>query len=777
MTQRNAWFDAMVGRKELRAGLLTSATAQLAAYKAIGRILTARIAATHDITRKLSLEDQGLQNAATVAGLQVQIAADLKQKQLDAAQKIKDQIDAARTEKQGWLDFAIERAQATATIKDDLVAYRAKEQWLQGLIKKEGRTLELVSELWRVRQQIKDLNKKNAGQDPLAGLFQVSSSKQLDEHPRGRHRPGCGGPPPAGVQHRRRRDPTRPRPPERGRPRGSRRWWRNTRPATRTAPPARPHGRRGLRPARRVDRVRRPADGRQPQLDTHRHPGRLPCHRLDDRSGPPERVRENRDRHRRRPHRRPGRPVRPHQQLVAVQRQDRAGETGRDRPGEPNNRRVVSAVPRVRRSVELQARRHRIQWFELELQLVDGFALLSRAELRVGIDGLLPVPAASAGNIVYGETLGTVADRINAILGDVGWPGGLRDVFSGNVRVGPKAYAPGASALDALFDAADGEFVGVANLWCSKAGAVTFRGRQARFRPTVAGYGIQRRTVADPANRVGHTDADPDPWVPVAELEWVNGHDNLYNSVSATPQGVGTGTSWKQWQPTAAEQAAQTVKDDTSIAAYGLSSLTFDNLQTILGIATGNDAKAETKGFATYYVTNYKDPAPRLSRLVFKSRSPTDPWAGALWNHLCKCEISDLLTLKTTHGGGGGFSQDFYVEGLHYTISTRHPNRPDRRALPGCVTARALHDEPVPRRRAAPMTQAAPHPRMHGLTHNPGGSDPIPGMPPGQGAGGNWPALIMGVGGGPRGYWRPRRSRHTVRRHKAVSAPRRTPRC
>ena len=92
---------------------------------------------------------KALQNAATVAGLQVQIAADLKQKQLDAAQKIKDQIDAARQEKQGWLDFAIERAQATATIKDDLAAFRAKEKFLQGLIKKEGRTFELVSELWR----------------------------------------------------------------------------------------------------------------------------------------------------------------------------------------------------------------------------------------------------------------------------------------------------------------------------------------------------------------------------------------------------------------------------------------------------------------------------------------------------------------------------------------------------------------------------------------------------------------------------------------------------
>ena len=311
------------------------------------------------------------------------------------------------------------------------------------------------------------------------------------------------------------------------------------------------------------------------------------------------------------------------------------------------------------------------QWFELELQLVDGFALLSRAELRVGIDGLLPVPAASQGNIVYGETLGTVADRINAILGDVGWPGGLRDVFTGNVRVGPKAYAPGTSALDALWDAADAEFPGVANLWMSKTGNLTFRGRQARFRPDVAGYGIHKRTVADPANRAGHTD-----WVPVAELEWVNGLDNLYNSASATPQGIGTGSTWKQWQPTAAEQAAQTVKDDTSIAAYGLSSITFDNLQTIAGIATGNNSQVEAKGFATYYVQNYAQPAPRLSRLVFKSRSPTDPWAGALWNHLCKCEISDLLTLKTTHPGGGGFSQDFYVEGLHYTGRPGTPTVP-----------------------------------------------------------------------------------------------------
>jgi hypothetical protein len=176
--QRNQWFDAMIGRRELRAGLLTSATAQLAAYKAVGVILAKQIAAVHDVTRQLTLKDEALRNAATVAGLETQIAADLKQKQADAAQKLKDQIAAARQERQGWLDFAIERAAATKTLRDDRAAYRAKEAFLKGLIRQEGRTLDLVSELWRTRQQIKDLNKKNTGSaDPLAGLFQVSSSQ------------------------------------------------------------------------------------------------------------------------------------------------------------------------------------------------------------------------------------------------------------------------------------------------------------------------------------------------------------------------------------------------------------------------------------------------------------------------------------------------------------------------------------------------------------------------------------------------------------------------
>lgn len=316
------------------------------------------------------------------------------------------------------------------------------------------------------------------------------------------------------------------------------------------------------------------------------------------------------------------------------------------------------------------------EWMELELQLVDGFAIFARRELRVGVDGLLPLPAAIAkGNVAYGETLGPVRDRILAIIGDVGWPLALAvvdvDLFSGNVRVGPKAYGAGASALDALWDAADAEFVGVANLWMSKTGHLCFRGRQARFRPDVAEYQIARRTIGDPS-----VTATDNTIVPVSELAWTNGYDNLYNACSATPQGVGTGTSWRPLDPSVDDVAGQYVVDQVSVDAYGPAGLTFDNLQTIEGLATGNGALAETRLMAEYYVDNYAHPLDRISRMVFKSRRPGDRLGPALWAHLCNAEISDLLMLRTAHPGGGGFFQEFYVEGLHYTGRPGAPGVP-----------------------------------------------------------------------------------------------------
>jgi hypothetical protein len=105
-----------------------------------------------------------------------------------------------------------------------------------------------------------------------------------------------------------------------------------------------------------------------------------------------------------------------------------------------------------------------------------------------------------------------------------------------------------------------------------------------------------------------------------------------------------------------------------------LQSLTFDNLQTVEEIATGAGSLAAVRKVATYYVDNYKTPHPRISRLVFKTRRPGADHGSPLWAFLSNVEISDLLTVKSAHGGGGGFFAEFYVEGIHYTA---RPGPPD----------------------------------------------------------------------------------------------------
>jgi hypothetical protein len=327
---------------------------------------------------------------------------------------------------------------------------------------------------------------------------------------------------------------------------------------------------------------------------------------------------------------------------------------------------------------------------ELQLDLVDGFAMLARAELRVGVDGVVAAGGTAEeekafamfakGNVIYAETEGPVLDRMQAILGDIGWPyewrthdaipGVIDDLFTLNCRLGPKAYGPGTTALDALWDAVDGDWPGVSNLYCGADGHLKARGRQARFRPDVAEYGITRYTVGDPSATTG----DPDV-VPVSELEWAIEDTQVYNACLATPQWVGTGDSIRQFDPDKDDpNGLQLVTDETSRAAYGLQSLTFDNLQTVEEIATGEGSLAAVRKVATYYVDNYKTPHPRISRLVFKTRRPGADHGSPLWAFLSNVEISDLLTVKSAHGGGGGFFAEFYVEGIHFTA---RPGPPD----------------------------------------------------------------------------------------------------
>lgn len=293
------------------------------------------------------------------------------------------------------------------------------------------------------------------------------------------------------------------------------------------------------------------------------------------------------------------------------------------------------------------------------ISLVDAFGWLNDHELQpYPADGDVP-PAGSEGRVFYEETSGSVDDRIFAILADVGWPSGLTSIFSGNVDVCDTTYEPGTSALAALFDAADAEFPGVANLFVSKDGIVTFHGRQARFRPDVADYGINRRTVGDPSVTASDTSI-----APIAELAFTLGKENIYNSVLITPQEKTSGV-----EPTEDEIRDQLLEDSGSKTLHGVKPLVFTDLLTLVGRATGNNGLEECELMAHYFIDNYAadPPPPRISRMVFKAREPTARLADPLWKMICRCEISDLLTVQTAHKGGGGFNTGYYVEGIRYS--------------------------------------------------------------------------------------------------------------
>ena len=171
-------------------------------------------------------------------GYRSQIAADLKQKQLDAAQKLKDQIDAARQEKHGL-----------ARLRDRTRPGDEDDQGRPGRVPhqrevparpdQEGRPharAGLGAVACPAADQGPEQKERRRG-DPLAGLFQVGRRSSRTSSPPGPAsvRRGVAGwgstsPAPRSSPSTSTSTWTAAR---------SRRWWRNTRPATRTAPPGR----------------------------------------------------------------------------------------------------------------------------------------------------------------------------------------------------------------------------------------------------------------------------------------------------------------------------------------------------------------------------------------------------------------------------------------------------------------------------------------------------------------------------------------------------------
>lgn len=299
----------------------------------------------------------------------------------------------------------------------------------------------------------------------------------------------------------------------------------------------------------------------------------------------------------------------------------------------------------------------------VRVDLVDALAVFAAMELPLValsgstvsvVSGNLSFPALPYTDAVQ-RRIGD-GTHYGGILSDVGWPTALRSIFTGNVKIlgggtdGATIYPPRTSVLTVMQDAADAEFPGVANLYVSKDGKLTFHGRLARFNYTDPTYGINVWYAGDQSACSGSTVRVPVSPPIVASRD----DSHLYTSFLALPAGVADGDIAGQYQTSSA-----------GTAAYGLRTWSAENLLT--GGGTANTALQETALFSTYYKNNYSTVRTRVDQLTVRPQSPTGPYGTQTWNLMAGVEISDVVSLTTSHVGSHGFSgATFYVEGVHY---------------------------------------------------------------------------------------------------------------
>jgi hypothetical protein len=162
--QRNDWFDSMIDRRQFRleGAPLQSQFQQLQQIQAL---IVNRINVTQDITRRLALEDQLISVQRQMQGVREQFAAEAVEHERKMADLAAQRKQAAADRFQNtldWLDFAVEKADATKGIKDDIAAQKAIIAAIKQRIKVMGATLELQRALFRAQQALKGIRAPKA---------------------------------------------------------------------------------------------------------------------------------------------------------------------------------------------------------------------------------------------------------------------------------------------------------------------------------------------------------------------------------------------------------------------------------------------------------------------------------------------------------------------------------------------------------------------------------------------------------------------------------------
>ena len=310
----------------------------------------------------------------------------------------------------------------------------------------------------------------------------------------------------------------------------------------------------------------------------------------------------------------------------------------------------------------------------VEVSCVDVFDYLGGCRMVVGVFGQVPLPAGMSGVVFYdagpaatGTNDPLDGGRVEMLLDDAGLDPDMYVIFSLNVDVISTLYDPNDTILQAVRDAVDAEFPGIANAFVDRFGRVVAHGRFARFIPDSvsndagdAAWDFQRWAAA----------TREDVTTGVAQIrafQFNRPRDRIINVYTCWPREDENGNPFKM-----ADLDTQVSMDGASISSYGYRSREAGDLivkEHKTNPSTGAD---ECRLYADFYVANYAVPRKNVQRVTFYSLPPGEPRAEATWALMSRVDVSDIIAL--TIDEAGLVDEDYYVEGISLSCRRANPS-------------------------------------------------------------------------------------------------------
>jgi hypothetical protein len=298
--------------------------------------------------------------------------------------------------------------------------------------------------------------------------------------------------------------------------------------------------------------------------------------------------------------------------------------------------------------------------WNVELKCVDIFDYLGGVRFLPGVMGDV---GGRLDQVFYDNE--NVDDRMLALANDASLASSMCVFFTGNISVTETRYDPDDVILQAMRDAADAEFPGVANLYVDRYGRLAFHGRFARFDPegTESGGANWDFVRWDAGTRSSVTTGIAQ----IREFAYNRPRARIINSYLAWPKNDETDSPFdRDLIPTLLST------DATSISAYGYRGREATDLIIRENINNSNTGADECALFGQFYTANYAQPRKAIQRVTFKALRPADARASATWALMCGVDISDAINL--TVGEAGLTDEPYFVDGVAVTCTVLNKN-------------------------------------------------------------------------------------------------------